>query len=32
MEHPVETLGQTFDARHWSERAITLLCMQTTDT
>ncbi|MDM0068825.1 GMC family oxidoreductase [Variovorax sp. J31P207] len=32
MEHPVQTLGQTFDARHWSERAITLLCMQTTDT
>jgi len=32
MEHPLETLGLTFDTRHWSERTIILLCMQTTDT
>jgi cholesterol oxidase len=32
LEHPLETLGLTFDTRHWSERTIILLCMQTTDT
>ena len=32
LEHPNETLGLTFDTRHWSERTIVLLCMQTTDT
>ena len=32
LEHPLETLGLTFDARHWSERTVVLLCMQTTDT
>ena len=32
LEHPLETLGLTFDARHWSERTMILLCMQTTDT
>jgi cholesterol oxidase len=31
VEHPVRVLGAT-DARHWSERAVVLLCMQTTDT
>ena len=32
LEHPLETLGLTIDTRHWSERTIILLCMQTTDT
>jgi cholesterol oxidase len=31
VEHPDKVLGG-FDARHWSERMIVLLCMQTTDT
>jgi cholesterol oxidase len=32
LEHPITSLGLTFDTRHWSERTIFLLCMQTTDT
>jgi cholesterol oxidase len=32
LRHPAETLGLGFDARHWSEREVVLLCMQTTDT
>jgi len=31
VEHPVEVLGFD-DARHWSERTVVMLCMQTTDT
>jgi cholesterol oxidase len=31
VEHPVQMLGFD-DARHWSERAVIMLCMQTTDT
>jgi len=31
VEHPTRVLGVA-DARHWSERAVIMLCMQTTDT
>jgi cholesterol oxidase len=31
VEHPGKVLG-SLDARHWSERMATMLCMQTTDT
>ena len=31
IEHPAEVLGFD-DARHWSERTVIMLCMQTTDT
>jgi len=31
VEHPVQVLGFD-DARHWSERTVIMLCMQTTDT
>ena len=31
VEHPGQVLG-SLDARHWSERMATMLCMQTTDT
>jgi cholesterol oxidase len=31
VEHPVQMLSFD-DARHWSERAVIMLCMQTTDT
>jgi cholesterol oxidase len=31
VEHPLEVLGFD-DARHWSERTVVMLCMQTTDT
>ena len=31
IEHPSEVLDK-LDARHWSERQLVLLCMQTTDT
>jgi cholesterol oxidase len=31
VEHPSKVLGR-FDARHWSERQVVLLCMQTSDT
>jgi cholesterol oxidase len=31
VEHPAKVLA-AFDARHWSERQVILLCMQTTDT
>jgi cholesterol oxidase len=31
IEHPLE-VGSYDDARHWSERTVIMLCMQTTDT
>jgi cholesterol oxidase len=31
LEHPGKVLG-SLDARHWSERMVVMLCMQTTDT
>jgi len=31
VEHPIQVLGFN-DARHWSERTVIMLCMQTTDT
>jgi cholesterol oxidase len=31
VEHPSKVLGRV-DARHWSERQVVLLCMQTSDT
>ena len=31
VEHPLDVLGFD-DARHWSERTVVMLCMQTTDT
>lgn len=31
VAHPAKVLGFN-DARHWSERTVILLCMQTTDT
>lgn len=31
LTHPSKVLGR-FDARHWSERQLVLLCMQTSDT
>ncbi|MGC1257049.1 MAG: GMC family oxidoreductase [Candidatus Acidiferrales bacterium] len=31
IEHPSKVLGR-LDARHWSERQVVLLCMQTSDT